>query len=84
MPKEKEEEKDKNKEKMKSCLIFLFTSKNSDIYKSFETKITRINEGNISDSVARTEPNIPAELNPAYVATFIPTGPGVTDATAII
>ena len=37
-PKEKEEEKDKKKDKMKSCLIFLFSSKNSDIYKSFETK----------------------------------------------
>jgi hypothetical protein len=38
LPQEKEEEKNKNKEKMKSCLIFLFNSKNSDIYKSFETK----------------------------------------------
>ena len=55
-----------------------------NFFKILDMSITSIKDGIISDSVASPEPNIPEVFKPAYVATFIPTGPGVTDAIAII
>ena len=43
-----------------------------------------INDGKIMLVVAINAPKIPVVVNPANVATFIPTGPGVIDAIAII
>ena len=42
-----------------------------------EIKITIMKEGIIIANVASIEPKIPEVLNPANVATFNPTGPGV-------
>ena len=63
--------------------IYLIKSTNGRVA-SIETIITKINDGIISDVVASIEPIIPDVFKPAKVATFIPTGPGVIDATAII
>ena len=43
-----------------------------------------IKDGKVSAKVAINEPKTPPVFNPAKVATFIPTAPGVSAATAII
>ena len=43
-----------------------------------------MNDGKITAVVASNEPKIPALLNPAKVATFTPTGPGVIEEIASI
>lgn len=52
--------------------------------KNLVTEITIMYEGKTTANVAITEPKIPATVYPAKVATLTPTGPGVTDDSAII
>ena len=50
--------------------------------KTLATIETIINDGKITAVVAISAPKIPDVVNPAKVATFTPTGPGVIEATA--
>ena len=49
-----------------------------------DLEVIIINDGKITAVVASRAPKIPDVVNPAKVATFTPTGPGVIDATASI
>ena len=49
-----------------------------------ETVVTMMKDGMITAEVASSEPKTPALLNPAKVATFTPTGPGVIEEIASI
>ena len=55
-----------------------------NLSKTLATIETIINDGKITAVVASNAPKIPDVVNPAKVATFTPTGPGVIDATANI
>ena len=48
-----------------------------NLFKKFATMTIIINEGSTIANVATIPPSIPPALNPAYVAIFIPIGPGV-------
>ena len=50
----------------------------------FEIMITKIKEGKTIAQVDIRAPKIPAVLNPANVAIFMPIGPGVIEDTAIM
>ena len=62
-----------------------FTKKFSlNLFNNLAINTTIKKDGRIKAEVANNEPKIPADLNPAKVATFIPTGPGVILDTANI
>ena len=62
-------------------LIFRFVL---NLSRTFDTIVTMINEGKTIAVVAINAPKIPEVVNPANVATFIPTGPGVIEDIASI
>ena len=69
------------------AINFYLDNKNKfslNFFNNLATINTKIKEGMISDTVASKAPKIPAVFNPANVATLIPTGPGVIDASATI
>lgn len=62
-------------------MIFLFVL---NLSSTLDTIVTIIKDGKTIAVVAIKEPKIPEVVNPAKVATLIPTGPGVIEEIASI
>ena len=62
-------------------ILFLFVL---DLSRTLDTIVTMIKDGRTIAVVAINEPKIPEVVNPANVATLIPTGPGVMEEIASI